>query len=214
MKNKEFKIETIVKKIRSGVHDINKKYRRGPDLYFYQKLVTKRETAPRIADFLKEKENLELVYTTLLAWDMNSRGAKMKYFTDFKDNLLSNINLFSEIESHLDRGIDIQFLSKKTKDLYLSLDLMSSNGRLVANSKTLHFLFPKFFMPIDRTNTLQYFYGNTNESRHKFAEILSINFKILGKDLNWETQLDMEWNRTKPKIIDNAIMLLTGNSIH
>lgn len=40
----------------------------------------------------------ELLYATLVSWDMNCRGAKMKYFNEFKNNILSCLDLFRKIE--------------------------------------------------------------------------------------------------------------------
>jgi hypothetical protein len=102
------------------------------------------------------------------------------------------------------------------RDIYNNLALMKSGGRLVSNSKLLHFLFPKLCTPMDTKNILYYFYGNTNESAHsvdKYIEITKFSFEIINKSENWSNYLDNGWNTTVPKMIDNAIILLVGKSV-
>jgi hypothetical protein len=68
-------------------------------------------------------------------------------------------------------------------------------------------------MPMDRNNTLWYFYGNTGESPNKYVEIIELSFEIMSMPEKWDTYLDNNWNTTVPKMIDNAIILLVGKSI-
>ena len=90
---------------------------------------------------------------------------------------------------------------------------MKTRGKLVSNSKLLHFLLPNMFMPMDRKNTLSYFYGNTGESKNKYIEIIELSYEIMRMPENWEGYLDNRWNTTVPKMIDNAIILLVGKSV-
>ena len=82
---------------------------------------------------------------------------------------------------------------------------MNSKGRLVSNSKIMHFILPHLVMPMDRKNTLMFFYNNTGESKNKFLEIFESSWYI-AKRMNLSYYLDDDWNRTIPKIIDNAII--------
>jgi len=66
---------------------------------------------------------------------------------------------------------------------------------------------------MDGANTLQYFYGNANESTDKYIEIIELSYEIIGMNENWWKYLDKGWNTTIPKMIDNAIILLIGKSI-
>ena len=155
-----------------------------------------------------------MLYATLVSWDMNSRGAKMKYFTEFRASILSSLRQLSELEvwersGNLNSTTSMLIL----RNVYDSLNLMKSGGKLVSNSKLLHFLFPNSYMPMDRNNTLFYFYGNTGESPNKYAEIIELSFEIMNMAENWGTYLDSNWNRTVPKMIDNAIILLVGKSV-
>ncbi|MBN2572197.1 MAG: hypothetical protein JXA68_08725 [Ignavibacteriales bacterium] len=213
MLNKDIKIKTICQTIKSRISDINKFYRHGPDLYFYKRVFHLRQST-NITDFLNIDYNIEILYATLVSWDMNTRGAKMKYYDEFKTCLIENLENFKIIEILGNNRLNNKsILLSKLGEIYDNLNFMRTNGRLVSNSKVLHFLFPKFLMPMDRSNTLYFFYNNTNESKSKYLEIMDICLEIMGIRYNWNRHLDNKWNVTVPKMIDNAILLLVGKSI-
>lgn len=134
----------------------------------------------------------------------------MKDYADFKNNLQINTRAFQAVETAANRftwanrNAVVQALSS----LYDNLMLMQSNGKLVSNSKALHFVFPDLCPPMDRTNTLQKLYGNTAESRNKFLEVLEFAYDIIGGLQNPHQYLDQQWNTTETKIVDNAIILM------
>lgn len=182
---------------------------KGPDLYFYKKTIFKSKNSKKLDNLLKKNSQfLELIYATLVAWGMNSRSAKMVYFDNFQKNILDNKRKFiklSEYELHKIKESDLTEVKNKLKDLFLGLNMMYSKGRIVSNSKLMHFILPKLVMPIDGKYTLTFFYNNTGESKDKFLEIFEFSWQIANKlDLN--KYVDSEWNQTIPKIIDNAIM--------
>lgn len=214
IKDRDHKIEQIITTIKTDIQDINERYRSGPDLYFYKRLNHLRNGSKSIEAFLRDDYNIEILYATLVAWDMNSRSAKMKYFSDFKSNILSCLDHFKELEGFEDKlNLNLEKLVSSLKSTYERLDLMKTKGKLVSNSKLLHFLFPKILVPMDRNNTLFYFYGNTNESVNKYVEITELSFEILNMSESWEKFLDNGWNTSIPKMIDNAVILLVGKSV-
>ena len=210
IKDQESKIARIVSKIKAGIAEINPSYRSGPDYYFYKKIIHLRQASENIEGFLKNDYNLEMLYATLVAWDMNSRAAKMKSFYDFRENILSCIDGFKQLESKKNKGNE--GIISSLPGIYEKLHLMKTTSRLVSNSKFLHFLFPEILMPMDGRNTLSYLYGNTMESTDRYIEIIKFSQDIINMPENWEKYLDDEWNTTVPKLIDNAIILLVGKS--
>ncbi len=214
IRNRTHRRDEIITTIRKRISEINERYRTGPDLYFYRRLMKLREVSNNVESFLRDDYHIEILYATLVSWDMNSRRAKMKYFDEFKDDILSCLDLFKKIEN-LERSsdIDINELKSILRETYKSLNLMKTGGRLVSNSKLLHFLFPNLLMPMDRTNTLSYFYGNMGESSNKYIEIIEFSLEIINMPEKWENYLDDRWNSTVPKMIDNAIILLMRRSI-
>lgn len=217
IKNRAQKKSRIVETITNRIGDINRLYRSGPDLYFYKRLNFLRNHFNNIIQFLNDNYNLEILYATLVSWDMNSRAAKMKYFDDFKSNIISCYDNFNEIEHYqnLNRGYSNSAeLIKLLKKVYDKIAIMKTKGRLVSNSKLLHFLFPTLCIPMDGLNTLHFLYNNTNESKNKYLEIVEFSFEIINDIENWSQYLDNNMNTTATKLVDNAIILLVGKSIN
>jgi len=199
------KTEYLIENIPRLIKTFN--YRKGPDLYFYKRLMDLRGKSS-LEILFSDNYFIELLYITLTAWDMNARGAKMKYFDEFKENILKNEALFINLVNYkLAQIISEQFLEIKSKlgELYDYLHLMKTGGRLVSNSKIMHFILPDLVMPMDRQNTLRFFFGYTMESKNKFLDIFECSH-FIAKRLNLNEFLNDEWNRSIPKIIDNAVI--------
>jgi len=208
-KNWDHKRDEIVTTIKCKIKKINELYRKGPSLYFYRKLIAKRKQFKSIESFVKCNYHIELLYAALASWDMNSRRAKMKYFDEFRNNIESCLDLFKEIEKfERNNTFNITELEPILEESYEKLSLMETEAKLVSNSKLLHFLFPNLLMPMDRKNTLFYFYGNPSESPKKYFEITEFSLEIIKMHRNLEQYLDDGWNTTVPKLIDNAIILI------
>jgi hypothetical protein len=213
--DRENKIETIVNTMSTRIKEINKRYRKGPSLYFYKRITALRKQHSSIESFLSDEYALEILYATLVSWDMNSRGAKMKFFDDFKKSLRSAKRELCDVENYastFDANSPKQMLTC-LRQAFSKLTLMETEGRLVSNSKCLHFLFPSICSPMDRSNTLKYLYVNTNESENKFIEITDFSFEIMCETDNCRQFLDDLWNISLPKMIDNAILLLMNQSV-
>jgi len=213
--DRENKIKSIVDTITTQIDKINTQYRSGPSLYFYRRIIEQRRKYPKISSFISDNYNIELLYAVLVSWDMNSRGAKMKYFDAFKSSILSCCSILEAIE----RKFESFYLTQQyemmqlLKNVFLNLELMETEGRLVSNSKCLHFLFPTLLMPMDGSNTLQYLYNNSYESPNRYLDIIKFQFEVMQQPVNFEKYLDDRWNQSIPKLIDNAIILLRGISI-
>lgn len=208
-KNLEDKVNFLVRNIPSLIKNFD--YRKGPDLYFYRKVINKRRGSP-LEKLFSEDYFIELLYATLVAWDMNARGAKMKYFDEFKESVLKNRKAFEELESLKITQIKEEGfpeVKEKIKELYDDLHVMQTSKRLVSNSKIMHFILPDLIMPMDGKHTLVFFSGNTNETTGKFLDIIECSWKVArGIDLN--KFLDGEWNLSAPKVIDNAIISVSN----
>jgi len=202
----ERKLDELVKNIPELIKNFD--YRKGPDLFFYKKTIELRRSKPLNELFDESDRFVELVYATLVAWDMNSRGAKMKYFDDFKSSILKNKERFIQLASYkLEalQGGTIGEIKMRLGQIYSNMHVMVSSGKLVSNSKVMHFILPDLVMPMDRQNTLNFFFGNTNESEGYFLRIFGFSYEIARK-IDLRQFLDAEWNLSVPKIIDNAII--------
>lgn len=208
--NRQNTLAAVAGIITGRIAQINTVYRGGPSFYFYHRIRYLRSHHHSVAAFLASGTCIEMLYATLVSWDMNGRGAKMKDYADFRNNLQGNVNAFQAVEvaannfSWTIRGAVVHALS----NLYDQLMLMKTNGKLVSNSKTLHFVFPALCPPMDRTNTLQKLYGHTAESKSKFLEVLDLSYDIIGGIPNPHQYLDSQWNTCETKLVDNAIILM------
>lgn len=196
--------------ITGRIAQINAVYRGGPSFYFYHRILDLRRQYPTVGAFLASTTCIEILYAALVSWDMNSRGAKMKDYDDFRNNLQGNINVFQSVEAAANgctwanRSPVVQALA----DLYDRLSLMKTKKKLVSNSKTMHFVFPALCPPMDNTNTLMKLYGHSAQSKKKFLEVLEFSYDILAGIQNPRQYLDNQWNTLETKLVDNAIILM------
>ena len=89
--------------INACLDNVNRVYRPlSPAIYLYNKLIT----------YHGDKFNrdfIELVYVTLDAWNMNSRGAKLLEFGKFENSILDNKNLLLKLKKFNIRNIELAF---------------------------------------------------------------------------------------------------------
>jgi len=210
IKNQNNVVSSIAAIITTRISQINVVYRGGPSLHFYHRILSLRRQHSSVSAFLSSDTCIEILYATLVSWDMNFRAAKLKDYADFKSNLVSNIPAFQAVEitsssfSWMNRSAVLLALSA----LYDKLNLMKTGGRLVSNSKCIHYVFPALCVPMDRGNTLQKLYGNTTESKNKFIEILNLSYDTLMSIANPQQYLDKQWNTSEMKLVDNAILMM------
>ena len=163
---------------------------------------------PSITTFITCDYCLEILYAPLVSWDMNSRGAKLKNFGDFCQNLPMGLPQLLAVEQTIPR-FSLNNYQNTLQSLsigYDVIDLMSTQSKLVSNSKCFHFLFPEICSPMDTTNTLKKIYGNTNESKSKYLEISEFIYNVIKQVQNTNQYIDKQWNTCPMKIVDNAIL--------
>ena len=164
---------------------------------------------------------IELVYTTLIAWNMNQRGARLSDFEIFRSSLKEpqSQKIIQELKDLNMENLGHKDISK-VKDaigfLFNNLKLVAENKpRLVTYSKTLHFYLPNLLMPIDRSYTLWFFYNNFNFDKTNigkqvqiycdiFEEFRQFAEKYYGNEIF--KKFDDRWNKNIPKMIDNIII--------
>lgn len=188
-----------------------------PSIYLYKKIFEKQKMFNyQVEKLISDREFLELIYVTLVSWNMNMRGAKMVDINTFVESIQGfskNMSQLKEEELHLLSEDEFEEVLKLTKSLFLGLKVMKSKSKIVGVSKTLHFLLPKLFPPMDRRYTMNFFYGHLNyfndENKEfsSFAILLREFYKITQKlKLNSKDIDYVLWNTTVPKLIDNAII--------
>jgi hypothetical protein len=208
--NRSLKVQQTANIITKKISNINTIYRGGPSIHFYHRVRELRKGHACITSFIGCTTCVEILYATLLAWDMNNRGAKMDDFPVFQKALINSLPDLLLVESLVP---SFKYNARASiigalRAAYTSLHLMKTKGRLVSNSKCLHFLFPEVCPPMDRTNTLQKLYGNTAESPAKFTELLDFSYDVLSSIANPGQYLDAQWNTCETKLVDNAIIMI------
>lgn len=177
-----------------------------PGLYLYKVLM----------NFKKEKfsdEFIDLIYTTLIAWNMNQRGAKLSDFSTFKQSLLEHKEIINSLEQYRIEDLEeVSDLINKINFLFENLQLVAKDKpKLVTFSKTIHFFLPNLLMPIDRRYTIKFFYNNESipkEDNKQLAIYWDVfhQFKKLSTTYDFSKYIDNSWNRSIPKIIDNLLI--------
>ena len=153
------------------------------------------------------------VYDMLVAFQMNSRRAELSDLKDFKKAIkkcADTIQSLAKIKLEKVRETDDSF--KETIGFLFDnlCGLTKTDASLVTTSKTLHFLLPDLFMPIDRRYTLQFFYGYSPENEKQcFLQVFEQFRQYAQKHhetLKAQVDKNSHWNRNIPKVIDNIII--------
>lgn len=194
--------------IPSLIEYIATKYRPYDPAKYLYRLVTEFSNGTKFSD-----KFIELTYTTLIAWNMNQRGAKLSEFTTFKKSLLLYRQTIQSLDNfRIEKFADTNHLLEIIKFLYENLQLVADGKpKLGTFSKTLHYFLPNLLMPIDRRYTLTFFYKNTNIPKKEsikfqiYCEIFD-QFRQLATTYNFDNHIDRHWNKNIPKIIDNIII--------
>ncbi|MGA2467185.1 MAG: hypothetical protein ABSH06_22905 [Thermodesulfobacteriota bacterium] len=197
----------------------NQEYRFAHDLEFYKEIITMHRNVQDIVKLIRNDDFCSKLHSTLEAWDMNKRGAKLNEFEIVKESIRQHEPYLIDLyKNKLDsiNSLEDKNAQKIIRDLefvFCHLEIMKSKRRIVGVSKAMHFLLPDLVMPIDSTYTMPYFYGTNkyNEKAEKeFQTYLDIftrthritkNLKLTNDDVDGE-----KWNTSIPKLIDNAII--------
>lgn len=122
--------------------------------------------------------NTELVKNVLIDWGMNSRGAKLATDTDLEQQIKNLYATFGNLCGNmqlLDFLVPKSPLMQNVCNIFNSLHLSQSKDQLVTVSKTLHFLCPQTFIPIDGKYVVGFFtnyHGNViNDQLNVFVNV-------------------------------------------
>ena len=159
-----------------------------------------------------DEDHIQLIFVTLNAWGMNSRSAKLYDYETFRRSLKKERKLLLKLRtiniSDLD-NVEFEIVFKQLHKLFESLKISKTKTRLVAFSKTLHFILPNLVMPIDGKYTIRFFY-NTNNVNYKtqFYDFIEIHKMLRCISLRYKLNkyVNNSWNANIPKILDNAII--------
>ena len=186
--------EFLIRNWKSEFKDASEPWKRGPSWFFYEEITKKHEEKP-IKELLDDRYFFVCIYGALASWGldrMGKGGPKMRDFEDFKEEILKNkdrlINLYSlrikENSGELKEGLLGLFDS-------MAISENKNKTRIVANSKTMHFLLPLQAPIIDREYILRYFISkkfnaypqlNPKYEREFLSEIIDIYYGLIKKE--------------------------------
>ena len=156
-------------------------------------------------------EFTRLVYDTLSAWGMNSRGAKLNKLSIIKKSLIDNKERLLSLKKFTIKDIEKNIRIQDTlKYLFNNLKLVAPDKTpLVTFSKTMHFYFNDLIVPMDRTYTAKFFEKNVPSKKEKQWEyFLNIEkaYSLFSNKIDIGIYIDKERNYNIPKTIDNMII--------
>lgn len=155
---------------------------------------------------------LTLVHETLKAWNMNSRGAKLAEVNDFSQSIIDSKNKIESLQEYAIKDFTKNSGIFTTLEiLFNELHLTQTKTKLITFAKTMHFFLPDLVAPIDRHFTLNFFYnkpmtGYGNEFQ-SFKDIHTIFSQFVNKHTALDELISKNnWNKSIPKLLDNAII--------
>lgn len=182
----------------------------GPALYFHLAAMEDREVRARC----------ECVYAMLVSWGMHRMGkggAKMGNFDDFYRSVEM---VWPEIEVLRSKRVGtMQDADWKTlREVFLRLEVMKSESKLVGHSKVLAHLLPEIVGPIDRAYTLDYLFGSSYDittpelGADLFIIITRDFYHVVASDegfyemaKGWVDSEADPWDSSVLKVVDNLV---------
>jgi len=198
----------------------------GPSAYFYLKVIKRvRSSGKDYIKLFEDKRFIEYLYATLCSWGIHrmDRNTRMADFDDFEKNINNQKSRFERLKNK-DLVKDLYKCEGEIKNLFKELTVMKRAGapKLVANSKIMHYLLPNLIPPIDKGNSVYFFYGERRWSKEKkqylryissIRDEVEVFWEILGKFKEIAECLKLgvhdlknKWDTSIPKLIGNAII--------
>ncbi len=180
-----------------------------PENYLYRKIASY-----KFIDKFSD-EFLELLYVTLSVEFENQKLGKLKDFSIFAESIKKHQENFKELSPLKLRDLDEwdwEECREIFEDLFSDLELVNGKSSVIAFSKVLHFMLPNLIVPINRKNTMRFFYGKkyscfkSLENQYQTFWNLETVFSEFVKRNKVSQYIDDTCNLNIPKILDNAII--------
>jgi dCTP diphosphatase len=159
-----------------------------------------------------DMEFVESLWTTLDAWGMNTRGARLAPVADFGLELASAGRILDELASTTLDDPDMDFGATLPK-LWAAVEAVSgitlTKAKLVATSRALHHILPDLFVPFDRQYTATFFEWYDNEIQSDQKRVFERTYEAFRKlaiTVKPRQYVGEGWRSSPTKILDNAIV--------
>lgn len=161
---------------------------------------------------------ISLVYETLKAWNMNSRAAKLAESSDFSQSMTAAKDKFESLQKYTIKDFaNNPDIFNTFETLFNELHLTQTKTKLVTFSKTMHFFLPDLVAPIDGQYTLNFFYKSTYSAKEfqYFKDIHTSFSQFVNKHAALNELISKNnWNKSIPKLLDNAIIGMASKEQH
>jgi hypothetical protein len=164
-----------------------------------------------VRDAIGSEEFLGTLRQTLESWGMNSRAARLADATSFAEAVRKQQQDIASLEDERLDGCsaDVMVLTNRLWAIIDALGITRTQSRLVAGTKALHHLLPELVPPMDRAYTVV-FLGWTPEGLQgrevQFFRKAFPLFANIARAIRPQQYVDVEWNSSMTKVIDNAIV--------
>lgn len=154
---------------------------------------------------------MRLLWETLLAWGIGSRGSRLVPYPEFcrairpgKGEICSLDGLWID-----DPSLNIDEVVVRLWNLVKGLNIVENDTKLVACSKALHHLLPDLIMPMDRQYTRVFFhcYGSQFQyGQRRFFEQAYRSLVQLAREVGPGQYVGSGWRTSRTKVLDNALI--------
>ena len=161
---------------------------------------------------IENREYVQSLYKTLIAWRIGSRGSKLLGFPDFHEAILSCRDSIDEIEQwtldSFEDG-DSGSIFSLSWNLIDGLKIVNNEAKLVPCTKALHHILPQLFVPIDRKYTQAFFMLYNPQFQYEQRKRFNFMFRTfikINRYVKPSKYVGKNWHTSPTKVIDNAII--------
>jgi hypothetical protein len=226
--NDNFLFETVIARFERclSAYETNPPFKRPEQLATHTKTIDLRRKLQTASAALSDDPFLDTLAKTLRAWGVGSHDTILAEPIEFRRQLRKHAKEIVALE-----GVTIETADEATGDhlwrIIRSLDIVlgrqtrtPTQSKIVGGSKALHHILPELMPPIDRTYTAP-FLGRAQPQHFQNPSQQATTFRIAFECFrSIAKQTDPiqyvgrhEWNTSRTKVIDNAIVGLVRTVI-
>ena len=218
------RIEDLMDSFQDYVDHTMREYRvDSPSRYFHIRAVAQLASHADLNSAFDDRLLFEYIYATLTAWNMDSLNARLCGFSELWSSFQDNRERFCNLSNYTLRSIEqlssvtngsnheLGEVIRQLAEVLLVVNVSRTGSWLVAATKASHHLLPELIPPIDRRNTLRFFYGKHPPQAlcfEHFAQVISYYVEVsasLSEEIG--SMIDVSsFNSSTTKIIDNAVI--------
>ena len=161
------------------------------------------------AKSIDSDEYLRSLYSTLVAWGMDNKGAKLQPYDKFAESVRKYKPGITALERVGAAQIDADIAGKMWR-IIGGMQLSQTQSQTVTGAKALHHLLPQLLPPIDRGYTRPFFRYYSPQFQYNqegaFMRMLSYFAQIARRVDLGRYVGTAQWATSESKLIDNAII--------